>query len=1230
MATRRDPHQQGETGSSLVPAFDVSAHLHGTPLLPYERDLIAIIGFSEEEYKWYKQEILLRIKERPAEYDLIPNVQNIEAAVLVPLLISLAVGLVTSAVSYLLMPKPKAARESASKRLADAQGRSRFNQTFGFEGSPDIAKYGSTIPLLFGRYTERETHTTGGLLASPALVWSRMFSYGSNQGYKGLYVIGESSVDAPDINGVFIGTVPAASLSPQLYAFYWASREGESRVRGNDLFAGTRGEPFSGDPEPHDDVFQCPTLAASVDTGFCAAYTPTGNTAFGVYSPIKNGNHNKINWAVVSVPGGRDSTNRLRATKRKIAGNTQKGMPGEGAGYSCFMGLIRHNNNEYDLPGRVGAQVNDSLTYRISDRRYTNEIFASESGVNLDDENARSIAEREDTDDRLQVGEIFMIGRTVWQVTQRPDRPWVIGKGDYDYTLRCIELTGGSNEIGIAGTRAITEQLGYVELQYKPQWLGPSYFPLLRVSFATVRNQRVVDATEIGIRSQVWNNANGLCNFPEIPTPEQLDQYDLAGISITNGTRNGYFARTSVFTIALRPVGLDTSGQPFPWELIGEQFCVTGQTPTNKYNYIRIKSRVPGQYEYRFIPKTGADVRQFSPDYAEFWRLNASGKQINGADYSNRYGTFRVTTTGDIVAAIDVRKNVELRSEGMPSSPSRFVTQAARLQVEEWLPANQTGGKFGGWHTHYLGLATSYKDQTRSINLTLSWAQGKTVTIRITAVSVSQPFNPLSGGYEWANPSTMTIIGWSHQPPENYVFEDMPFVNNRFTVGNVGPRLRVIHDSVFVPGNPAQGEREFEGASQIADVSHYQELDKSNANSPEHEIIYVNESVTNPETPSYNSMAMLGMALRTSRSITSLDQVRAWLPNGISTLRFATNTIGPANKFSDLVYFLLTDGRTGAGRRISPELVDTAGFYRTSLFLSQNKIYFDGVVEEPTNLREFIGQLAPLHLCNFVIANGKFTVEPALPTESDGTLNQGAVPISALFTAGNIIEDTFAVNYIEVGERQNFRAVMTYREGAKNQLPEQRSVMVLWADGTNEFNQANMETYDMSNFCTYREQAILTAQFLLSVRRRISHTISFRTTPEGLYLAPGNYIRVITKASPLSAYENGVIDGSGNVTSLAGTLSGTYNIFAYREGDADVRSATITINNGTTTDPSLFNSLFTVVSNQANANVYQVDQISMDEEGLVEIQASEFPCDANLRSIIVQDVLNPSRFTILD
>lgn len=51
---------------------------------------------------------------------------------------------------------------------------------------------------------------------------------------------------------------------------------------------------------------------------------------------------------------------------------------------------------------------------------------------------------------------------------------------------------------------------------------GAAFFPLMKVVKATVRNTRACDGTEIGIRSNVFQRLNGLCNFQTIPSPEQL------------------------------------------------------------------------------------------------------------------------------------------------------------------------------------------------------------------------------------------------------------------------------------------------------------------------------------------------------------------------------------------------------------------------------------------------------------------------------------------------------------------------------------------------------------------------------------------------------------------------------------------------------------------------------------------------------------------------------------
>jgi hypothetical protein len=106
-------------------------------------------------------------------------------------------------VSILLAPKAPALESPAKikgKKLADQIGPSRFNQTTSFDNVSSLAEYGQPIPIPFGkRGTGSDGALTGGLILAPALVWSRIYSYGSYQAFEGIYVAGEYGVDAPSL-----------------------------------------------------------------------------------------------------------------------------------------------------------------------------------------------------------------------------------------------------------------------------------------------------------------------------------------------------------------------------------------------------------------------------------------------------------------------------------------------------------------------------------------------------------------------------------------------------------------------------------------------------------------------------------------------------------------------------------------------------------------------------------------------------------------------------------------------------------------------------------------------------------------------------------------------------------------------------------------------------------------------------------------------------------------------
>ena len=75
MGRRGTPHQPDNGKGELVP-FDPTRKTLGGALLPYEKELIRILGCTEEEYRRHVVAVQLKSKQRPAEYELVPDVQE--------------------------------------------------------------------------------------------------------------------------------------------------------------------------------------------------------------------------------------------------------------------------------------------------------------------------------------------------------------------------------------------------------------------------------------------------------------------------------------------------------------------------------------------------------------------------------------------------------------------------------------------------------------------------------------------------------------------------------------------------------------------------------------------------------------------------------------------------------------------------------------------------------------------------------------------------------------------------------------------------------------------------------------------------------------------------------------------------------------------------------------------------------------------------------------------------
>ena len=142
-------------------------------LLPFEKQLAATIGLTEDEYIVFRKEVEKQSRVRPAAYDHIPDIRCDPVSIIV----SLAVGVVLTAASALLAPKPKAPDEQKQRqniRQSDLTGPSRYNTTYGFESLGDIATWSTPVPIIFGKLVEEIGLNTGGIVVTPDLVWSRL------------------------------------------------------------------------------------------------------------------------------------------------------------------------------------------------------------------------------------------------------------------------------------------------------------------------------------------------------------------------------------------------------------------------------------------------------------------------------------------------------------------------------------------------------------------------------------------------------------------------------------------------------------------------------------------------------------------------------------------------------------------------------------------------------------------------------------------------------------------------------------------------------------------------------------------------------------------------------------------------------------------------------------------------------------------------------------------------
>ena len=384
--------------------------------------------------------------------------------------------------------------------------------------------------------------------------------------------------------------------------------------------------------------------------------------------------------------------------------------------------------------------------------------------------------------------------------------------------------------------------------------------------------------------------------------------------------------------------------------------------------------------------------------------------------------------------------------------------------------------------------------------------------------------------------------------------------------------------------------------AKIAEYFMFNEI-TSSATSPEHEIVYVNCQTSNPIEPEYDNIAMVGLNIRSSKEIKALQQFSVYCNQGI----------GSTNKFPEILLDLMTNTRYGTGKILNAAQIDTTSFTEAANWCEDRHYFFDGIIDSKINIRSWATTVAKNFLLDLVIRNGKFALEPVCNFDS-------AVTVSALFSAGNILTETFEFNYSDEADRIPPRVSVKWREERQNNssgmFPVVKQVTVRESTTSDD---APLETIDLTDYCTSEKQAIDVGKYNCRIRRLITHSVSFETTPTQAALNIGAIFKLGMETVAYEQPQNGAIASDGTVTSWPPLADGNYAVLLWDGITNRIQDVTITVTNGKTTQT---NAVFCLKTGTTSAETYKTQALSYTDDGNIRCEATIYPINGDGHSLI--------------
>jgi hypothetical protein len=215
---------------------------------------------------------------------------------------------------------------------------------------------------------------------------------------------------------------------------------------------------------------------------------------------------------------------------------------------------------------------------------------------------------------------------------------------------------------------------------------------------------------------------------------------------------------------------------------------------------------------------------------------------------------------------------------------------------------------------------------------------------------------------------------------------------------------------------------------------------------------------------------------------------------------------GASNQLVDLVMYLFTIYKQadGAATADIASPIFVGNLTSIAAFCSQYNLFFNGVLDETVNIIDIAATLAPYFLLSFLSLGGQYRFEPLLPLTGN-TIKLTALTPAATFTEDEILPGSFSKSFRAVSDRQDFIAVMLYREANPSEIGIQRTKQVAF---TTTALDAPVEQFDMTDFCASADHAVIYAKYELAKRKFSTHSISFETALITTGLKPTDIIKI--------------------------------------------------------------------------------------------------------------------------